>query len=82
MKVILGIIAEGIVPFLFAEGSYNERLDMVSDLPKSSAIWWFDQTDMARAKSILGRTACIAGMCPGRCYVRARPLTSKNIAGR
>jgi hypothetical protein len=64
-KVILGITAEGIVPVLFAEGSYNTRLEMVSDLPRASVIWWFDQTDMARAKSILGGTACIAGNVPG-----------------
>jgi uroporphyrinogen-III decarboxylase len=63
-KVILGIVAEGIVPVLFAEGSYNTRLEIVSELPKASVIWWFDQTDMARAKSVLGGNVCIAGNVP------------------
>jgi hypothetical protein len=72
-KVILGIVAEGIVPVLFAEGSYNTRLETVSDLPGASVIWWFDRTDMARAKSILGGTACIAGNVPGSLLCTGTP---------
>jgi hypothetical protein len=76
-KVILGIIAEGIVPVLFAEGSYNTRLEMVRDLPGASVIWWFDQTDIARAKSILGGTACIAGNVPGSLLCTGTPRDVK-----
>ncbi len=63
-KVILGIINEGLIPVIFAEGSYNTRLEMVKDLPKGSVIWWFDQTDMAKAKKVLGNCACLAGNVP------------------
>lgn len=63
-KVILGLVAEGCVPLLFAEGSYNKRLEAVKDLPDGSVIWWFDRTDMARAKKILGDRNCIAGNVP------------------
>ncbi|MGC2419992.1 MAG: uroporphyrinogen decarboxylase family protein [Candidatus Acidiferrales bacterium] len=63
-KVILDLVAEGCVPLLFAEGSYNKRLEVVRDLPERSVIWWFDRTDMARAKKILGDTNCIAGNVP------------------
>jgi uroporphyrinogen-III decarboxylase len=63
-KVILGLVEEGCVPLLFAEGSYNKRLEAVTDLPESSVIWWFDRTDMARAKRILGERNCIAGNLP------------------
>jgi uroporphyrinogen-III decarboxylase len=63
-KLILGLIEEGLIPLLFAEGRYNNRLEMITDLPKGSVIWHFDQTDMARAKEILGDTACIAGNLP------------------
>jgi hypothetical protein len=76
-KVILGIIAEGIVPVLFAEGSYNTRLEMVSELPRASVIWWFDQTDMARAKSILGGNACIAGNVPSSLLCTGTPREVK-----
>jgi uroporphyrinogen-III decarboxylase len=63
-KVILGLVEEGCVPLLFAEGSYNKRLEAVRDLPERSVIWWFDRTDMARAKNILGDKNCIAGNVP------------------
>jgi uroporphyrinogen-III decarboxylase len=63
-KVILGLVEEGCVPLLFAEGCYNKRLEAVKDLPEGSVIWWFDRTDMARAKKILGDRNCIAGNVP------------------
>jgi hypothetical protein len=63
-KVILGLIEEGVVPLLFAEGKYNNRLEIIKDLPRGKVIWHFDQTDMFRAKKILGDTACIAGNVP------------------
>jgi uroporphyrinogen-III decarboxylase len=63
-KVILDLVAEGCVPLLFAEGSYNRRLEAVRELPEQSVIWWFDRTDMARAKQILGERNCIAGNVP------------------
>ena len=63
-KVILGCVEEGLVPTLFAEGGYNTRLEIIKDLPKGKVIWHFDQTDMTRAKKILGDNACIMGNIP------------------
>jgi hypothetical protein len=63
-QVILGLIEEGLVPELFAEGRYNTRLEVIRDLPKGKTIWHFDQTDIARAKEILGDVACIKGNVP------------------
>lgn len=63
-KLIIGLIDAGLVPQLFAEGSYNKRLDIISDLPKGAVVWWFDATDMAQAKKTVGKTACIAGNVP------------------
>ena len=63
-ELCMGLINEGVVPLLFAEGGYNTRLNIVKDLPRGAAVWWFDQTDMARAKEILGDTACICGNVP------------------
>ena len=60
----MGLIDEGCVPFSFAEGGYNSRLDVIQDLPRAKAIWSFDLTDMAKAKQILGGTACIGGNLP------------------
>lgn len=63
-EVCLGLINEGIVPLLLAEGKYNTRLEIIKDLPRGAAVWWFEQTDMARAKKILGDTLCICGNVP------------------
>ena len=61
---IMCYIEEGFVPMLFAEGGYNTRLEIIKELPKGKVIWHFDQTDIARAKEILGDRACIMGNIP------------------
>lgn len=60
-KVMLGLVEEGLVPLLFAEGSYNNRLEIIADFPKGKCVWRFDQTDMRGAKEVLGDVACIMG---------------------
>ena len=62
--VILGLIEEGFVPFLFAEGRYGSRLEAIMDLPKGRTVWLFDQTDMGRAKETVGQVSCIEGNVP------------------
>lgn len=77
-KVILGLVAEGCVPLLFAEGSYNKRLEAVRDLPRGSVIWWFDRTEMVRAKKILGDENCIAGNVPTSLMCTGTPQEVKD----
>jgi uroporphyrinogen-III decarboxylase len=62
--VFLAMINEGLVPMPFAEGKYTNRLKQITDTPRSGVIWWFDQTDMAEAKRILGDICCIVGNVP------------------
>jgi hypothetical protein len=64
--VMQGLIEQGIVPAMFAEGGYNRRLEVIADdeLPAGSALWMFDQTDMPSARRVLGGYACIAGNVP------------------
>lgn len=65
LKVINGLVADGFVPYLFAEGAYGARLETIAaDLPKGRTVWQFDRTDMKRAKEILGGVACIQGNVP------------------
>jgi uroporphyrinogen-III decarboxylase len=63
-KLLIGLIDEGCVPYCFVEGSYNSRLEVIQDLPRGKVVWAFDQTEMAKAKQILGGIACIAGNMP------------------
>jgi hypothetical protein len=62
--VFLAMIDEGLVPMPFAEGKYTSRLKQINDTPKSGVVWYFDQTDMARAKKTIGDICCIVGNVP------------------
>lgn len=63
-KTVIGLIDEGVIPILFAEGGYNSRLEVIDDLPRGKVIWYFDKTDMKRAKETVGRTNCLMGNVP------------------
>jgi hypothetical protein len=60
-KVMVGLIEGGCIPFAAAEGGYNTRLKVIGDLPKGKTLWMFDQTDIIKAKQIVGNTLCILG---------------------
>jgi uroporphyrinogen-III decarboxylase len=61
-RLLLGIINEGCVPRMVIDGIYDEaRLKIISELPRTSVVWTMEQTDMFKAKEILGDSACITG---------------------
>ena len=68
------------MPQLFAEGGYNKRLEVICDIPKGKTLWWFDGTDMARAKDTIGRLACIAGNVPLSLLCTATPDDVKDYS--
>jgi uroporphyrinogen-III decarboxylase len=76
-RVLLGLIDEGLVPSPFAEGRYGARLEVIKDLPRSSALWIFEDIDMAKAKKILGSSACIAGNVPSSVLHAGTPAQVK-----
>jgi hypothetical protein len=73
--VILGLIAEGVVPYLFAEGSYTHRLDIVADrdIPDGATLWIFDQTDLREVKQRFAGWACFGGNVPASMLVAVTP---------
>jgi uroporphyrinogen-III decarboxylase len=77
-RVMDALIDEGIICALFAEGGYNTRLEKVGDFPKGTVTWWFDQTDMVRAKEILGSNFCIQGNVPSSLIVTGTPADVKS----
>jgi hypothetical protein len=76
-QVIMALVNEGIMVILFAEGSYNTRFDYIKELPKGATAWWFDQTDMARAKKELGDRVCIMGNVPTSLMMTGKPQEVK-----
>jgi len=73
-KVIVGLIEQGLIPLLFAEGRYDSRLEIIQDVPKGATIWRFDQTDLSLAKSTIGKVACISGNMPVSLLHAASPV--------
>lgn len=78
--VIEGLVEEGYIPFLFAEGRYGSRLEAIMDVPKGCTAWLFDQTDMARAKATIGQVACIEGNVPLSLIYAGTPQETKQYA--
>jgi len=64
--VMIGLIKEGLIPFMFVEGSYNQRLDIITDpdIPAGTTIWYFDKTDMKEVRKHLQGWACFSGNFP------------------
>jgi uroporphyrinogen-III decarboxylase len=81
-KLLLAMIDEGLVPFPFAEGKFNNRLKYIVEMPESGVVWYFDQTDMKEAKKVLGKVACIAGNTPSSLMVTGTPEQVKENCRR
>lgn len=63
-KVMLGLIEAGCVPMPLFEGDYTSRLEVISDIPKGKAIYWFETVDIYKAKEILNGVVCFKGNVP------------------
>ena len=62
--VILAIIDKGMVPGIFFEGDWTQRLKYLAELPPGKVLGHFDTTDIVKAKEILKNTMCIRGNVP------------------
>lgn len=62
-KVILGIIDAGLTPFIFTEGDYTSRLEIIKDVPKRKVVYHIEK-DIFKAKEVLGDVACLTGGPP------------------
>jgi hypothetical protein len=72
-KVMDALIEEGLIQHMFAEGGYNTRLETINEFPKGFVGWYFDRTDMAKAKKILGDKCLIQGNVPSSLIVTGTP---------
>jgi hypothetical protein len=76
-KVMNAFIDQGLIVYLFAEGGYNTRLDYVNEFPRGSVLWYFDRTDMAQAKRVLGKDCPLMGNVPSSLVVTGDPAEVK-----
>jgi uroporphyrinogen-III decarboxylase len=76
-KMMDAFIKEGLLQRLFAEGSYNTRLERVNEFGKGDVLWYFDRSDIFRAKKILGDKCCIMGNVPSSLMLTGSPQEVK-----
>ncbi len=55
------LIKEGFTPLFSFQGEHDHLLETVLEMPAGKTIAWFERTDLARVKKILGEHTCIAG---------------------
>ena len=63
-KVLMAAIENDMTPIVICEGKYHTRLEVLADVPKGKVIYFFEDTDLVKAKEILGDVACIGGGMP------------------
>lgn len=80
--LILTLIARGFTPFVMTEGDYNERLEYLLEIPRGKAFVHFDNTDMFRAKDVLGGHLCISGNIPTTLLALGTPDDVRALAKR
>ncbi|MBN2238888.1 MAG: hypothetical protein JW712_03865 [Dehalococcoidales bacterium] len=62
--IMLKMIEKNITPFPFLEGTWDQRLEYLLELPKGKAVAHFAYSDMKKAKDVLGGHLCIMGDVP------------------
>ena len=60
-QMMLEMIDAGLIPMPLWEADCTKRLEIIADIPKNKAIYWFERTDLVRAHEVLGDTVCLRG---------------------
>lgn len=62
--LLLALVEAGILPYVFYEGAWDQRLKHLAELPKGKTVGWFHASDIFKVKETLGDTMCIVGGMP------------------
>jgi len=60
----VGLVEAGIMPFVFYEGVWDQRLKYLTELPKGKTTGLFQASDIFKVKQVAGSTLCIMGGMP------------------
>ena len=63
-ELVVALIKEDLIPYLFWEGDCTSRLPFISDIPPGKAMYRFEATDIFKAKDALRDKVCIRGNVP------------------
>ncbi len=63
-KMMLTLVEHGIMPSVFYEGVWDQRLKYLTKLPRGKTAGWFQASDIFKVKEVVGNTMCIMGGMP------------------
>lgn len=63
----------GLIPYIFFEGKYNNRLEQIRDGLPAGVLGMFEQVDIANACKILEGHTCVCGNLPTALLVYGKP---------
>jgi uroporphyrinogen-III decarboxylase len=84
-RLLEGIIAAGMVPLPFVEGTYDEaRLELIagSGLPAGRSAWLFDRSDLRLVKKHFTGFACFGGNVPVSLFTAGTPAQMEDYCKR
>jgi uroporphyrinogen-III decarboxylase len=84
-RVLEGVIATGMVPLPFVEGSFDEaRLELIagSGLPAGRTAWLFDRTDLKLVRKHFRGFACFGGNVPASLFRAGTPAEMEDHCKR
>jgi hypothetical protein len=72
-KVLVALIDAGIYPHVLWEGDCTSRMEIIRDVPPGKCVYFFERSDMFKAKEALRGGVCIRGNVPASMLVAGTP---------
>ena len=72
-QIIDTVKARNMITYLFCEGEYTNKLDILAEVPPLSCYMAFDKIDIKKAKETVGKVCCIGGGFPSPLLIYATP---------
>ena len=72
-KVMITLIEADLTPCVLWEGDCETRLETIADIPPGKAVYWFEKTDLIKAKQVLGDVVCLRGNVPSSLLTTGTP---------
>ena len=72
-KILIGLIDAGLIPVPLWEADCTSRLETIADIPRGKAVYWFERTDLVKAKAVLGDVVCLRGNVPASMLTTGTP---------
>ncbi len=63
-EVLVTLVENDIIPIVFYEGCWDQRLEYLAELPKGKTVGMFQASDIFKVKEVVGDTMCIVGGMP------------------